>query len=812
MTRKDEDLLKQLLATFRIEAREHLDAMSAGLLEIGKAGAPEERAEIIETTYREAHSLKGAARTVNQTGIESICQALESVLGAVKSAGGALSQDAVEAMLDALSVVEAQLAGIENAQQPPPQERVLAIARRLAALTESGAGEGAEATPARRARPPARARPSPPKAEPVAEPAPPPTAAQAEAPRAPGSESPGQRQPPEEPREPAQARYDDAPAREQLPVPAVETVRIPIAKLDSLLFRSEELLHAKLAANERVGQLRELRTLLADWRKARTKIAAAMRPRRRDPSGESALHGPAPVESGWASEAELFGEDAQSFAALEEKVWSLSEAIEDDRRVTHAMVDRLIEEAKSVLMLPFSTVTRGFPRMVRDLAHDRGRAVDFQVNGADIELDKRILEEIKDPLVHMLRNCVDHGIEEPARRRRAGKTELGVITLAVSQVDGDKVEITVSDDGVGIDCARVKQAAVKAGVLSQQDARPLADEETIPLIFESGVSSSEIITDISGRGLGMAIVREKVEKLGGDVSVRSRPGRGTTCRLLLPITLATFKGVLVRVDAETFIIPTSSVEAVLRAPRERVKTVENRETVPVKGTPVSLVRLGDVLELGPERRTADGSDFINVVVVASGGRRVAFRTSEIRSEEEVLVKSLGPQLARVPNVSGAAVLGSGDVVLVLNVADLLKSAAASGRAGPAGDRGADETPAKAVMLVEDSITARMLLRNILEGSGYDVTTAVDGAEAYATLRTDHFDLVVSDVEMPRMDGFELTQSIRRDERLKDLPVVLVTARETREDRERGIDAGANAYIVKSSFDQTNLLSVMERLL
>ncbi len=359
----------------------------------------------------------------------------------------------------------------------------------------------------------------------------------------------------------------------------------------------------------------------------------------------------------------------------------------------------------------------------------------------------------------------------------------------------------------------MRATAVKTGILSPGEAASLTDGETIPLVFRSGVSTSPIITEISGRGLGLAIVREKVETLGGSVSIDSTSGEGSTIRILLPVTLSTFRGILVHADGHAFVLPTMNVERVLRVKREEIGTAENRETIGYKGEALSLAHLGDVLEL-PRGGGGDGaSPFTKLVILSHGGKRIAFAVDEIGSEQEVLLKGFRKPLKRVRNVAGATILGGGDVVPVLHVADLMKSAMRTAGRGleTLAPRGMEAAQRKSILVVEDSITSRTLLKNILEAAGYLVTTAVDGVDGMTKLKTESIDLVVSDVEMPRMDGFVLTEKIRGDRKLSGLPVILVTGMESREDRERGIDAGANAYIVKSNFDQSNLLGVLRRL-
>jgi two-component system chemotaxis sensor kinase CheA len=436
------------------------------------------------------------------------------------------------------------------------------------------------------------------------------------------------------------------------------------------------------------------------------------------------------------------------------------------------------------------------------------------LQAGEVEIDKRILEEMKDPLIHLLRNCIDHGIEKPTEREQQGKPRRGMISIAISPGEGNTVEVVVADDGAGIDVMKVKAAAVKCGVLAQKVADKLSDQEAIALIFQSEVSTSPVVSPISGRGLGMAIVRERVEKLSGQISVGTQLQRGTTFRIRLPLTLATFRGILVQAAGRTFVVPTANVERVVRVKRDEIRTVGNRATITLAGRTMALLQLDQALGLPEKTRNGDGPRFLPALVLGGGERQLAFAVDAILNEQEVLFKSLGKQLSRVRNIAGATVLGSGQVVPILNVADLITSAGgntvALARAAVAD--GEETSRRKSVLVAEDSITSRMLLKEILESAGYTVSTAIDGEDAFAVLRKTSVDLVVSDVEMPRMNGFDLTAKIRGDEKHAHVPVVLVTGLESQADRERGIDAGANAYVVKGSFDQSNLLETIRRLI
>ena len=592
-----------------------------------------------------------------------------------------------------------------------------------------------------------------------------------------------------------------------------DTVRIGVAKLDAMLVQAEELFAAKLAATQRAEDMRELAHRFEAWKHEWAAVESESRTLRQ------ATFRPAPGDAGHVNGPALarlldFADwSADHVKSLERHVAGLARTAQQDRHVIERLVDDLLEDSKKLLLLPFATCAAPFPKLVRDLCRDQGKEAELVIRGEDVTIDKRILEELKDPLIHLLRNAVDHGVEPPDRRTAAGKPPRATITIAVTPMDGRKVEFTVSDDGAGIDVEKVKASAVRHGLLSPDDARTISDAEARALTLHADVSTSPMITKVSGRGLGLAIVRERAEKLGGTVSVESEPGRGTSFRIVVPSILATFRGILIEVAGRRFVVPTAHVERVARVKAVEVRTVEGRETIALDGRAVARVRLADVLELP----VVEGSDattaIVPVVVMFAGDQRVAFAVDAVLDEQEVLVKRLGRPLLRVRNVSGATVLASGQVVPILNALDLLKSARRGGGA-PARAAAPVRSPdlaKKMILVAEDSITSRMMIKSILESAGYRVQTAVDGMDAFTQVRAGRFDLVVSDVEMPRLNGFDLTARIRADKKLSDLPIVLVTALETREDRERGIDVGANAYLVKSSFDQDDLLDAVRRL-
>ncbi len=805
MATTDKDLLERLLKIFKVEAEEHIKAMTAGMLALEKGLSADEQQEVVETIFREAHSLKGAARSVNLSEIETVCQALESVYTLVKQGELILSTnlyDSVHRVLDVLSQLAADPAARENVG-------ISGIVRELEGLV-SGApaptSEHAQGSAGKKEEPAEAAREEVPEAGEEQKPP------QAETLREEAKDVEEKPVPPPLPEMVEKGPVSGKPmgARAALD----ETVRISTGKLDSLLLQTEEMTAAKLMIRHDVAGLQEARDMLAPLLKEWERISPEIRKIRLLIEKEE---GKSPHNATTLQLERLPGfydRTRNTLLTVESRLQKLTTAAHQHQRQLSSMIDTLVEDMKNVLMFPFASSLEIFPKLVRDLSRDQGKEVALIVKGGEIEIDRRILEQLKDPLVHMVRNCIDHGLETTEEREKEGKERQGTISITVSQADSKRVEIVIADDGRGIAPQDIREAMIKKKVLSRSDAERLNEEEILSRIFQSGVSTMPIISDISGRGLGLAIVQEKAEGLGGYVRMETKPGHGSVFRLVVPVTLSTFSGVLVRVGDQLFIIPTMNLETVMKVDKKMIKTVENRETISWQGNALSLVRLSDILELVPLETKERGSEHIQVAVLNAGEKSIAFQVDKVLHEQEVLLKGLGRQLARVRNCAGSTVLGSGKVVPILNVRDLIKSLSlrSSGPIAPALRAEYEEGKRKSALVVEDSITSRMMLKNILESAGYEVKVAIDGIDGFTVLNSEEIDVVVSDIDMPRMNGFDMVTKIRDTKKFADLPIVLVTALDSREDRERGIEVGADAYIVKSSFDQSNLLSVLERLL
>lgn len=777
----EEELLKKLREAFQVEAAERLQNLSDAILRLEKETDPEQAAAILDGAFREAHSLKGAARSINLTEIEALFQSVESVFAAVKRGDLGLSRQLFDLLHETLASTESYLDDTRKNDLNKDFWAVFSmLSERLGEAAAGGAMAGTEYNFAWSVANNEAER-------------------QEQQARGPGSETdrPAAADKPDGGEEalPCGGPFEETTAAAAPKITkgqrtaASESVRISSSRLDRLLLKAEELLSLKLNAARQVKDLKDLRGTL-------------------DKQGWAQDYAPAMA----AGEARRSG--IGSAEAVKKQLQRLIGQAEQDARMLKVLIDDLVADMKEILLLPFATVLNIFPRMVRDIAREAGKEAVLEIVGSEIEIDKRILEEIKDPLIHLLRNAVDHGIEDPGQRQENSKPRQGTIELVVSTIEGNRVEILLRDDGRGISVDRVKDKAVRLGLASEDTVQRLGDDEALRLVLLSGVSTSPRVTEISGRGLGLAIVSDAVEGLGGRLSMESEVGQGTQFKIVLPVTLSTFRGVLVMVGGRPFILPCAYVQRTVRVARDQLRTVENRPTISLPGRTLPLLDLAAVIGLPAMAGSEAGRPAVIVAaVLEAGGERMAFQVDEVLGEDEVLVKGLGPQLKRVQNIAGAAVLATGQVAPVLNVRDLFQSAV-EGKAQrfTVQDGGEQQVKQKAILVAEDSITSRVLLKNILESAGYQVKTAVDGMEAYALLKTGAFDLLVSDVEMPRLDGFELTGRVRADKDLAELPVVLVTGLETPEHRERGIMAGASSYLNKSGFDQSNLIEVVRRLI
>lgn len=607
---------------------------------------------------------------------------------------------------------------------------------------------------------------------------------------------------------------DAAPPAETQPqapetAPAQDAVRIDAKRLKSLAAKGEEMALFQLADEERIRRLRELLAGLAPERGRQRGLAGELR------AVERAL-------------AELPGSKAGD--ALHERVLRLGGLLERQHAILHQARERtaalLLEEmqgrqerakqiedflhdVRTAVMLPFDTLLQPIPAQVRALARKQGKEIEVVLDGQDTEADRRLLDDLRDVVGHLVRNAVDHGIEPEAERLSRGKPPAGRLHIRVRHREDGRIELRIGDDGRGFDLERIRARAVAAGLVAEARAEELAAPELERLPFHSGFTTSPAVTDLSGRGLGLAIVRDRIERLGAQLHIDNRPGRGIDFAIVLPGAESTCRSILVRAGDRRFAVPAAAVRRVFRAAPEDLATVQGRPALDLGGRPLPVVELAAVLGLPARPRNTEG---FPVLLLENEHGTAAYAVAAVEREATVLPKPLGPLLRRVPHVAAVAMLGDGELVPVLDPADLVRAAARTpDRTAEAAEPPPKEDPGT-ILVVEDSVTSRMLLKSILEAAGYRVRTAVDGVGGLAAVRAEAPDLVVSDVEMPRMNGFELTRAIRSEPAFARTPIVLVTSLASAEDRTKGLEAGADGYIVKSDFDQANLIETIGRLL
>jgi len=575
------------------------------------------------------------------------------------------------------------------------------------------------------------------------------------------------------------------------PLPGLRhSLRVPMEKLEGLTNLAPELVLQSLKASERHIELRRLETRLS---------------RLRDRVREARLASGAST-SGHAAD---LREYADSLDAICRRMREFLVDFSDDRVRLNLITEELRQNVIELTMLPLSTVFDAFPRSVRDLARTFDKDVALTIRGRETELDKKIIEQIAEPLVHMIRNALDHGLETPAERIESGKPGTGQLLIWAEQ-QGNRMLVAVRDDGRGIDPNAIREAAIRRGLASATEMESWTPVQLLDIIFQPGFSTRSAATAISGRGVGMDIVKSVVVRLGGTVRLQSEPGRGTTVVLDLPLSLALLRVVLVETGEELFALPTASVRRIFRlAPRAPGHQPGSAVEVGDDGTP--LIALSVLLQIPP---AAIVESRPTVVVLEAGDSRFGLIVDAVQEEQELVFKELRGPLRSQRTFAGAALLGNGDIVPILDVQAVFELAAQS----PAGPAVAAIEPRAAavrrckVLLADDSLVAGELQKNILLAAGYETDLAHDGAEAFEMLHQKEWDLLITDVDMPHLSGFELTALVRADDRLRDIPVIIVTGRDSIDDRRRGFEVGADAYVLKREFDQVQLLDTVRQLI
>lgn len=729
----DDQLQADVRATFQVELEDHCRTLSGAFLALEKEPEPDERQRLLDTAFRSAHNIKGAARAVGLAAIEALAHRAEGVLAAARRDELELSP----ALFDLLYAAVDSLGSAASDQVSASDDRLATITQQLGV---AHAGQLQQAAPS-------------------------------------GAELPTNHPAP----------------RASTP----ETLRVSSSRLDMVLDQLGELVLPRLEIEAGLAELSALRGQTDTWHREWRKL----RPRLRQLEREGLLANVGAI-------IRFLEINADNLAELGPRLSAVHARLSEPTAQLGTLTQDLHFDVKGFRMLPFGQLGEFLERALRDLTRSLAKDARLVLIGSEAELDRRALEDLKDPLVHLLRNAVDHGIETPAARQRLGKPAIGSIVVTATQ-RGSAIVIEVEDDGAGISSEVIRQAAADRGLATPGELAAMTERQVLRLVFAPGFSTRTDVSEVSGRGVGLDVVARNVEQLGGRVDVESKPGTGTRFVLTVPLTLATTRALLVEAGGALYALPTATVERVLRP--ERLGYIGGRPVLEHEGATIPVIPLASVLQAGDGSALLAAGSAPVLALVSVGAQRVALAIDRMSGEQEIVVKPLPFPVQQLPNFGGATILGSGRVVPILNAADLMRAVSNPHAMLPETRPTGSQRKQLRVLVADDSLTTRTLERYILEAAGYTVDLAGDGAEALSRLQEQGCDVLVSDVDMPALDGVELTKRVRAHPGLRDLPVILVTSLDSAEDRERGLEAGADAYVVKSSFDQDQLLRTIQEL-
>ncbi|KAA8710851.1 hybrid sensor histidine kinase/response regulator [Pseudomonas cannabina] len=767
-----------LFELFTLEADAQTQVLSAGLLALERNPT---QADQLEACMRAAHSLKGAARIVGVDFGVSVAHVMEDCLVSAQEGrlllqpehidallsgtdllmriatpgGASVTQADIDAYVERLNVLLASGAGaartVGTPLVEPPMDPLLAIAmQQLGALPVA---------------------PTP--ADPVPTLAAPATAAAPE-PEAPFS-----------------------PLRERRVTEGGERVlRVTAERLNGLLDMSSK----SLVETQRLKPL----------------LAGMQRLKRLQSSSDRALEvlGASFGEAGPPTDVQKALEDARNLLSQAQQVLVQQTAELDEFGWQSAQRAQLLyDTALACRMRPFADVLNGQARMVRDLGRELGKQVRLQIEGEKTQVDRDVLEKLEAPLTHLLRNAVDHGIESPERRIAAGKAPEGLIRLQASHQAGLLV-VELSDDGGGVDLDRLRQNIVERKLSPVETAEQLSEEELLSFLFLPGFSMRDKVTQISGRGVGLDAVQHMVRQMHGGVELQQWAGEGSRFRIEMPLTLSVVRSLVIEVGGEAYAFPLAHIERMRDLQPDEIVQLEGRQHFWDEERHVGLVSASQLLNRPPAQNAGEA---LKVVVIRERDAVYGVAVERFIGERTLVVMPLDARLGKVQDVSAGALLDDGSVVLIIDVEDMLRSVEKLLNTGrleriDRRNRQVDQVTRKRVLVVDDSLTVRELERKLLVGRGYEVAVAVDGMDGWNALRAEDFDLLITDIDMPRMDGIELVTLLRRDTRLQSLPVMVVSYKDREEDRRRGLDAGADYYLAKASFHDDALLDAVVELI
>ncbi|MFQ6555504.1 hybrid sensor histidine kinase/response regulator [Pseudomonas sp. Lb2C1-1] len=739
-----------LLELFSLEAEAQVQVLSAGLLALERDPT---QADYLESCMRAAHSLKGAARIVGVDAGVSVAHVMEDCLVSAQERRLVLSAEHIDALLQGTDLLT-RIATPGNSVGAADIDAYVGLMGRLLD----------------------------------------PNAPQAPAVASPSVETPVEPLRVELPEVEPPTATEPAPKRKRVTEGGERVLRVTAERLNSLLDLSSKSLVETQRLKPWLATLQRLKRQQSGGLRALEELNVHLKDHALSLQAQEAL---GDARRLLAETQQLL---AQKTAELDEFAWQASQ---------RAQV--LYDTALACRMRPFADVLSGQARMVRDLGRSLGKQVRLEIEGEKTQVDRDVLEKLEAPLTHLLRNAVDHGIETPEQRMLAGKPAEGLIRLRASHQAGLLV-LELADDGAGVDLERVRRSIVERGLSPEPTAASLSEEELLTFLFLPGFSLRDKVTEVSGRGVGLDAVQHMVRQLRGAVVLEQTAGEGSRFHLEVPLTLSVVRSLVVEVGDEAYAFPLAHIERMCDLASEDIVQVEGRQHFWHEGRHIGLVAASQLLN---RPATQNGSQTLKVVVIRERETIYGVAVERFIGERTLVVLPLDERLGKIQDISAGALLDDGSVVLIVDVEDLLRSVDKlldTGRLERIARQNQAQAPRKRILVVDDSLTVRELQRKLLRGRGYDVAVAVDGMDGWNALRSEDFDLLITDIDMPRMDGIELVSLLRRDNRLQSLPVMVVSYKDREEDRRRGLDAGADYYLAKASFHDDALLDAVVELI
>ena len=759
-----------MMELFRMEAETQTAILSNGLLELEADPGNLQR---IEELMRAAHSLKGAARIVDLHSVVQLTHAMEDHLVGIqegKHPATSSTADVLFECLDFLKEVAEWTDAQAQAKATESQAPIEALIQKIQGLAHP---QAASATP-----PPVEASASE-SQEPSEKPAAPAPQEPAKDPKPPPASSPKSSVPAEKSSSPRQS--------------ASEFVRVTAKNLNHMVDLAAECLvesHNLENSTEHLASMHSVHQSLAS-------ALDALKNRVRSAGDDAALSALGEVEHQATLASERFTEHLEGF--------------KDYIHRNSRLAESLYQESIASRMRPFGEAVEAYPRMVRDISKSIGKKARFELKGKETEVDRDVLEKLDAPMSHIMRNAIGHGLETPADRQTAGKSETGTVTI-VARHHAGMLRIEIRDDGRGIDIDRLKSKILEKGLTTQEVLSGLSQAELLEFLFLPAFSTADKVTELSGRGVGLDVVQSMMQELGGAVRIETTAGAGTVFQLSLPITRSVIRALLLEIAGELYALPIPRIVQVCVVPASQIRTVESRRYTTIDGNEVGLVSAQHVLEWTDASPNAES---LPTVVLHHHSNLYGLIVDRIRGETELVVRPLDSRLGRVPNINATAIHADGSPILILDVDDLVHSIdnKISGErwrmsTGMAADASETDAKTQRILVVDDSITVRQLQKQILESNGYEVHLAVDGVEGWNAIRLGDYDLIISDIDMPRMTGFELLEHIRGESKFTNLPVIIVSYKDRESDRRRGLDLGANYYLTKSSFKNETYMNAI----